>query len=82
VTETREERTRKRRWLTLAEFVAVASVLIGAIGLYLSWSDRREAAAERAATASGKAKVERIVRLKGTVADGVTRCRSRTRRTT
>ncbi|MDB5695654.1 MAG: hypothetical protein JWN21_1197 [Sphingomonas bacterium] len=70
MSETKEERTRKRRWLTLAEFVAVASVLIGAIGLYLSWSDRREAAAERTAAAAKEARVSRVVRLEGVVAGG------------
>ncbi|HEU0044732.1 hypothetical protein [Sphingomonas sp.] len=68
--ETTEQRTRRRRWLTLAELVAVASVLIGAIGLYLSWSDRRESAAERAAAVAKEAKVQRIVRLEGTVSSG------------
>ena len=67
-TESVEERTRRRRWLTLAEFVAVAGLLIGALGLYLSWSDRREAETARVAEAAGKAKVARIVRLEATVA--------------
>lgn len=69
MTETTEERTRRRRWLSLAELVAVASVLIGALSLYLSWSDRRDTQAERAAEVASKNKVERIVRLEGTVAD-------------
>ena len=37
-----EDRARKRRWLNLAEWVAVAGVLIAAAGLYLTWSDRRD----------------------------------------
>lgn len=40
--ESREDRARKRRWLNLAELVAVAGVLIAAAGLYLTWSDRRD----------------------------------------
>lgn len=69
MSETTEERTRRRRWLSLAELVAVASVLIGALSLYLSWSDKRDAQAERAADVASKSKVERIVRLEGTVVD-------------
>jgi hypothetical protein len=70
MTESVEQRSRRRRWLTLAEFVAVAGLLIGALSLYLSWSDKREAAAQQANEAAGKARVERMVRLEGTVADG------------
>lgn len=65
MTETSEQRERRRRWLSLAELVAVASVLIGAAGLYLSWSDRRETQAERAAATAKESKAERIVRLEG-----------------
>lgn len=39
--ETHEQAAR-RRWISLAEFVAVAGLLIGALTLYLNWSDRRE----------------------------------------
>lgn len=70
MSETREERTRRRRWLSLAELVAVAGLLIGAASLYLTWSDKRDAQVEHAQEAASKAKVERIVRLEGTVADG------------
>ena len=67
--ESTEQRARRRRWLSLAELVAVASVLIGAVSLYLSWSDKRDAQAERAAETASNAKAERIVRLEGTVSD-------------
>ena len=63
MTESKEQRERRRRWLSLAELVAVTSVLIGAAGLYFSWSDRRETQAERAAATARESKVERIVRL-------------------
>lgn len=56
--ETVEDRARRRRWLNLAELVAVAGVLIAALGLFLNWSDRREAAAERAATTVAGARLE------------------------
>lgn len=68
--ETHEERARRRRWLSLAELVAVASVLIGALSLYLNWSDRRDTQAERAAEISTRSKGERIMRLEWTVAGG------------
>lgn len=42
MSETVEERTRRRRWINLAELVGVAGVLIAAAGLYLTWSDRRD----------------------------------------
>lgn len=58
MTETVEQRTRRRRWLNLAELVAVAGVVIAALGLYLSWSERRDAAAEKAASASAEARLE------------------------
>jgi hypothetical protein len=73
MSETVEERTRKRRWLTLAEFVAVAGVLIGAIGLYLNWADKREERTAQAEASAKQAKVSRVVRLEGAVAsDGDT----------
>lgn len=40
--EAREQAAARRRWISLAEFVAVAGLLIGALTLYLNWSDRRE----------------------------------------
>lgn len=49
MSETTEERTRRRRWINLAELVAVAGLLIAGVGLYFSWADRRDAAAERSA---------------------------------
>lgn len=66
MTESSEERTRRRRWLNLAELVAVAGVVIAALGLYLTWSDRREEAAERAASSVAGARLE----LSATPADG------------
>lgn len=53
MSETVEERTRRRRWINLAELVGVAGVLIAGAGLYFSWSDRQEARQERAAARTG-----------------------------
>lgn len=41
----------RRRWINLGEFVAVAGLLIAAVGLYLNWSDRRANEADRRAAA-------------------------------
>ena len=56
MSETGEERARRRRWLNLAELVGVAGVLVAAVGLYLSWADHRDRAAAdaRAAHATGR----------------------------
>ncbi|WP_425229648.1 hypothetical protein [Sphingomonas sp.] len=64
--ETVEQKVRRRRWLSLAEFVAVAGVLIAGAGLYLTWSDRQ---ASRADHARSSAAEERVT-LTATVADG------------
>jgi hypothetical protein len=44
----------RRRLLTLAEFVAVAGLLVAALTLYLNWSQRRSDADDRAAAASAQ----------------------------
>ncbi|WP_294235503.1 hypothetical protein [uncultured Sphingomonas sp.] len=44
----------RRRLLTLAEFVAVAGLLVAALTLYLNWSQRRNDAADKAAAASAQ----------------------------
>ncbi|MBZ6381461.1 hypothetical protein [Sphingomonas sanguinis] len=44
----------RRRLLSLAEFVAVAGLLVAALTLYLNWSQRRSDAADKAATATAQ----------------------------
>lgn len=44
----------RRRLLSLAEFVAVAGLLVAALTLYLNWSQRRSDAADKAAAASAQ----------------------------
>ena len=65
MSETVEERARKRRWLNLAELVAVAGVLIAAAGLYLTWSDRRDRVAGEAQSAQATVRYE----IRATAAD-------------
>lgn len=71
MTETADQARTRRRWITLAEVVAVAGVVIAALTLYLNVSDRRADQAERAATAQKDAAVQARVELTGTV-DGNT----------
>lgn len=39
----------RRRWINLGEFVAVAGLIIGAVGLWLNWSDRQADETEKQA---------------------------------
>lgn len=70
MSETREAAARRRRWLSLAELVAVAGLIIAALGLYNTWSERRDAAAEKAAAAAGEARTRTRLDLAATVEDG------------
>lgn len=68
--ETAEQAQTRRRWITLAEFVAVAGLLIGALTLYLNWSDREQDRAEKARETATEASAKSIVTLVGTVTGG------------
>lgn len=59
----------RRRLLSLAEFVAVAGLLVAALTLYLNWSQRRSDAADRAATASAQRNERARLDLTTTVED-------------
>lgn len=65
-----EETKRRRRWLNLAEFVGVAGLIIAALGLYNTWSERRDAAAEKRAAAAGEAETRARLDLRASVEDG------------
>ena len=52
--EAAERAKSRRRLLTLAEFVAVAGLMVAALTLYLNWSQRRSDAADKAAAASAQ----------------------------
>jgi hypothetical protein len=73
--ERREAAATRRRWVTLAEVVAVAGVVIAALTLWNSWSERRDAAAEKAAAQSTEARERGRVELTATVEDGGRRLR-------
>lgn len=68
--ERREAAATRRRWVTLAEVMAVIGVLIAGLTLWSNWSDRRTQAAERAAETASEAKVRSRVALKAAVEDG------------
>ena len=69
MSETPDQARTRRRWVSLAELVAVAGVIIGALTLWNSWSERRSAQVERA-QAAGEAEKRGRFTLKGTVAAG------------
>lgn len=66
MSETRDQQTR-RRWVTLAEVVAVAGVVIAALSLWNSWQDRRDAAASKTQEQVASAADRRRFDLRGTV---------------
>jgi hypothetical protein len=57
----------RRRWITLAEFVAVAGLIIAAAGLWMNWSDRRADLADKQAEQASESKVKGLVTLSGSV---------------
>ncbi|WP_210358589.1 hypothetical protein [Sphingomonas beigongshangi] len=69
MSETADQARTRRRWITLAELVAVAGVVIAALTLYLNVSDRRADEAARAASAQKEATAQSRVALTGTVDD-------------
>ena len=68
--ERQEAARTRRRWITLAEFVAVAGLVIAGLGLWASWSDRRADQAEKAATSAAAAQEGARLDISGTVRDG------------
>ena len=68
--ETREQAAARRCWITLAEFVAVAGLLIGAATLYLNWSDRREDRVAAESTKAGEVRERERVDLSVGVENG------------
>jgi hypothetical protein len=56
----------RRRWVTLAEIVGVAGLLIAALSLWLSWSDRRADEQEKQAERASESKARTLVLLTAT----------------
>ncbi|MEG3122522.1 hypothetical protein [Sphingomonas sp. GB1N7] len=54
----------RRRWVSLAELVGVAGLVIAALGLWMTWSDRRADVNAKQAERATEAKVRTLVMLK------------------
>ncbi|WP_260599103.1 hypothetical protein [Sphingomonas endolithica] len=54
----------RRRWVTLAELVGVAGLVIAALGLWMNWSERRADDAIKQAERVSEVKVRTLVKLK------------------
>lgn len=67
VTERAEAAATRRRWVSLAELVGVAGLIIAALGLWLGWSDRRADDSAKQAEQATEAKVRTLVMLKATI---------------
>lgn len=68
--ETSEQRATRRRWINLAELVAVAGVVIAGLSLWLTWSGQREAAADKRVATVTEAHDKARFTPHGAVADG------------
>jgi len=68
--ERREAAATRRRWVTLAEVVALAGVVIAALTLWTTWSDHRAEAVDKAASRTAEARERARVELAATVTDG------------
>lgn len=66
--ETSDQAQTRRRWITLAEVLAVAGVIIAALTLYSNWQERREAAAAKQVEAASDRRDKTRFVLRGTVA--------------
>lgn len=61
---------RTRRWVSLAEIVALAGLLIAAGTFYMNWTDREADRSNKARDTASEAKVRAIATLTGDVRDG------------
>ncbi|MBY0520817.1 MAG: hypothetical protein K2P79_10365 [Sphingomonas sp.] len=60
----------RRRWVTLGEIVAIAGLVISALALWSSWSERRADDAQRRVEKTVEARARTAVTLTATVAGG------------
>lgn len=58
MTETSDQKRTRRRWINLAELVAVAGLVIAALSFWLNYVERRDTRRDRAAEVSDKARFE------------------------
>ena len=69
MSETAEQKRTRRRWINLAELVALAGVLIAALTLWSNWADRRADQQEKAAEKTEAARAKSALLLDGVVED-------------
>lgn len=65
-----DEAATRRRWVSLAETVAIAGVFIAGLTLYFSWVEKREDRAEQAAAKQAEQRAGNVVTLRATRAKG------------
>lgn len=68
MTETPDQAQTRRHWITLAEVLAVAGVVIAALTLYNNWEERRDAAADKIAAQASETRDKTRFVLRGTPA--------------
>jgi len=71
--ERAEAAATRRRWVTLAEVVGVAGLIIAALSLWMSWSDRRADEQEKRAERASESKARTLVLLTATPERGGSR---------
>lgn len=65
--ERAEAAATRRRWISLAELVGVAGLIIAAISLWMSWADRRADIADKQAEQASESKARTLVTITGTL---------------
>ena len=70
MSETADQAATRRRWITLAEIVGLAGVVIAGLTLYTGWADRRADQAASVAARSSEAREKARVELVATAEDG------------
>jgi hypothetical protein len=64
--ERAEAAATRRRWITLAEVVGIAGLIIAALSLWMSWSDRRADEQEKQVEKASESRIKTLVLLTGT----------------
>lgn len=70
MSETPDQAATRRRWVTLAEVVAVSGVIIGALTLWMNWSERRDAAQEKVVASAAASAAEARFSMRVALEDG------------
>ena len=70
MSETADQAATRRRWISLAEIVAVSGVIIGALTLWMNWSERRSEAQEKVVAAQAALAAEARLALHAELANG------------